>query len=185
MANRSTSEEKEMKEELLELLKKDAYRKGEFTLSSGKTSEHYINCKPVVLTGRGLTLASLLMLMHVDTTYVAGLTLGADPLVSGVALVSALDKRLVNALIVRKEPKGHGTEAWIEGKLPPKGTEITILEDVITTGGSSIKAAQKVIDAGYKVKRIVSIVDRQEGGSEAIKEAGFESISIFKLEEVV
>ena len=174
-----------MKEELLELLKKDAYRKGEFTLSSGKTSEHYINCKPVVLTGRGLTLASLLMLMHVNTTYVAGLTLGADPLVSGVALVSALDKRLVNALIVRKEPKGHGTEAWIEGKLPPKGTEITILEDVITTGGSSIKAAQKVIDAGYKVKRIVSIVDRQEGGSEAIKEAGFESISIFKLEEIV
>ncbi len=174
-----------MKEELLELLKKDAYRKGEFTLSSGKTSEHYINCKPVVLTGRGLTLASLLMLMHVDTTYVAGLTLGADPLVSGVALVSALDNRLVNALIVRKEPKGHGTEAWIEGKLPPEGTEITILEDVITTGGSSIKAAQKVIDAGYKVKRIVSIVDRQEGGSEAIEEAGFESISIFKLEEIV
>jgi orotate phosphoribosyltransferase len=174
-----------MKEELLELLKKDAYRKGEFTLSSGKTSEHYINCKPVVLTGRGLTLASLLMLMHVDTTYVAGLTLGADPLVSGVSLVSALDNRLVNALIVRKEPKGHGTGAWIEGKLPPEGTEITILEDVITTGGSSIKAAQKVIDAGYKVKRIVSIVDRQEGGSEAIEKAGFESISIFKLEEIV
>ena len=174
-----------MKEELLELLKKDAYRKGEFTLSSGKTSEHYVNCKPVVLTGRGLTLASLLILMHVDTTYVAGLTLGADPLVSGVALVSALDRRLVNALIVRKEPKGHGTGAWIEGKLPSEGTEITILEDVITTGGSSIKAAQKVIDAGYKVKRIVSIVDRQEGGSEAIKEAGFESISIFKLEEIV
>ena len=123
--------------------------------------------------------------MHVDTTYVAGLTLGADPLVSGVALVSALDNRLVNSLIVRKEPKGHGTEVWIEGKLPPEGTEITILEDVITTGGSSIKAAQKVIDAGYKVKRIVSIVDRQEGGSEAIKEAGFESISIFKLEEIV
>ena len=174
-----------MKEELLELLKKDAYRKGEFTLSSGKTSEHYINCKPVVLTGRGLTLASLLMLMHVDTTYVAGLTLGADPLVSGVALVSALDRRLINALIVRKEPKGHGTEAWIEGKLPPEGTEITILEDVITTGGSSIKAAQKVADAGYKVRRIVSIVDRQEGGSEAIKEAGFESISIFKLEDLI
>ena len=174
-----------MKEELLELLKKDAYRKGEFTLSSGKTSEHYINCKPVVLTGRGLTLASLLMLMNVDTNYVAGLTLGADPLVSGVALVSALDNRLVNALIVRKEPKGHGTGAWIEGKLPSEGTEITILEDVITTGGSSIKAAQKVIDAGYKVKRIVSIVDRQEGGSDAIKEAGFESISLFKLEELI
>ena len=91
-----------MKEELLELLKKYAYKKGEFTLSSGKTSEHYVNCKPVTLSGRGLTLASLSMLQHVNTPVVAGLTLGADPLVSGVALVSALDRRLVNGLIVRK-----------------------------------------------------------------------------------
>ena len=174
-----------MKEELFELLKEHAYKKGEFTLSSGKTSEHYLNCKPITLTGRGLTLTSLLMLKEVNTQVVAGLTLGADPLVSGVSIVSALDGRLINALIVRKEPKGHGTEAWIEGKLPPEGTEITILEDVITTGGSSIKAAQKVADAGYKVRRIVSIVDRQEGGSEAIKEAGFESISIFKLEDLI
>ena len=100
-----------MKEELLELLKKYAYKKGEFTLSSGKTSEHYVNCKPVTLTGRGLTLTSLLMLKEVNTSVVAGLTLGADPLVSGVSLVSALDGRMVNALIVRKEPKGHGTQA--------------------------------------------------------------------------
>ena len=174
-----------MKEELFDLLKEHSYKKGEFTLSSGKTSEHYLNCKPITLTGRGLTLTSLLMLEHVKTSVVAGLTLGADPLVSGVSIVSALDGRLINALIVRKEPKGHGTGAWIEGKLPPEGTEITILEDVITTGGSSIKAAQKVADAGYKVRRIVSIVDRQEGGSEAIKEAGFESISIFKLEDLI
>ena len=130
-----------MKEELLELLKNYAYKKGEFKLSSGKTSEHYVNCKPVTLTGRGLTLASLLMLMHVKTDYVAGLTLGADPLVSGVSLVSALDGRLVNALIVRKEPKGHGTQAWIEGLLPRERTNITVLEDVITTGGTAIKAA--------------------------------------------
>ena len=133
-----------MKEELLELIKKDAYKKGEFTLSSGKKSEHYVNCKPVTLTGRGLTLASLLILKHVDTPYVAGLTLGADPLVAGVSLVSALDGRLVNSLIVRKEPKGHGTGAWIEGLLPPEGTGITILEDVITTGASALKAADKV-----------------------------------------
>ena len=93
-----------MKEELLEQLKKFAYKKGEFTLSSGKKSDHYVNCKPVTLTGRGLTLASLLMLKEVETDYVAGLTLGADPLVSGVSLVSALDGRMVNALIVRKEP---------------------------------------------------------------------------------
>ena len=194
-----------MKEELLELLKKYAYKKGEFKLSSGKTSEHYVNCKPVTLTGRGLTLASLLLLSNVKTDYVAGLTLasllllsnvktdyvagltlGADPLVSGVSLVSALDGRLVNALIVRKEPKGHGTQAWIEGLLPRERTNITVLEDVITTGGSAIKAVEKLRDAGYVVNRVVSIIDRQEDGEAdaAMKEAGLELISIFKLDEL-
>ena len=176
-----------MKDELLELLKRDAYKKGEYTLSSGKTSEHYVNCKPVTLSGRGLTLASLSMLMHVDTNYVAGLTLGADPLVSGVALVSALDNRLVNGLIVRKEPKGHGTQAWIEGPMPKEGTKITVLEDVITTGGSAIKAVEKLRDVGYVVDRIVSIIDRQEDGEAdgAMKESDLELISLYKLEELL
>ena len=175
-----------MKEELLELLKKDAYKKGEFTLSSGKTSEHYVNCKPVTLSGRGLTLTSLLMLMYVETDIVAGLTLGADPLVSGVSLVSALDRRLVNGLIVRKEAKGHGTQAWIEGPLPKEGTKITVLEDVITTGGSAIKAVKRLRDAGYEVNKVISIVDRQEDGEAdtAMKLAGLELISLFTLKEL-
>ena len=175
-----------MKEELLELLKKDAYKKGEFTLSSGKTSEHYVNCKPVTLSGRGLTLTSLLMLMYVETDIVAGLTLGADPLVSGVSLVSALDRRLVNGLIVRKEAKGHGTQAWIEGPLPKEGTKITVLEDVITTGGSAIKAVKRLRDAGYEVNRVISIVDRQEDGEAdtAMKLAGLELVSLFTLKEL-
>ena len=173
-----------MKEELLELLKKDAYKKGEFTLSSGKTSEHYVNCKPVTLTGRGLTLTSLLMLKELDAGIVGGLTLGADPLVSGVSLVSALDGRLVNALIVRKEAKGHGTQAWIEGPEVSKGTKVTVLEDVVTTGGSAIKAAEKLRDAGYVVERVVAMVDRQEGGAEAMKEAGLELHSLFLLKEL-
>ena len=175
-----------MKEELLELLKKDAYKKGEFTLSSGKTSEHYVNCKPVTLSGRGLTLTSLLMLMYVETDVVAGLTLGADPLVSGVSLVSALDRRLVNGLIVRKEAKGHGTQAWIEGPLPKEGTKITVLEDVITTGGSAIKAVKRLRDAGYEVNKVVSIVDRQEDGEAdtAMKLAGLELVSLFTLKEL-
>ena len=172
-----------MKEELFELLKKHSYKKGEFTLSSGKKSEHYLNCKPITLTGRGLTLASLLMLKEVETNVVAGLTLGADPLVCGVSLLSALDGRLINALIVRKEPKGHGTEAWIEGLLPPKDVKVTVLEDVVTTGGSSIKAVEKLRDAGYIVEKVVALVDRQEGGEEAMKEAGLELVSIFKLTE--
>ena len=176
-----------MKEELLKLLKDNAYKKGEYKLSSGKTSEHYVNCKPVTLSGRGLTLVSLSMLMYVDTGYVAGLTLGADPLVSGVSLVSALDSKMVNGLIVRKEAKGHGTQAWIEGPLPKEGTKITVLEDVITTGGSAIQAVKRLRDAGYEVKRVVSIVDRQENGeaNTAMKLAGLELISLYKLKDLI
>ena len=175
----------ELKKELLELLKRDAYKKGEFTLSSGQTSNHYVNCKPVTLSGRGLTLASLLMLVHVETDVVAGLTLGADPLVSGVALVSALDKRLVNGLIVRKEAKGHGTQAWIEGPLPKEGTKITVLEDVTTTGGSAIKAVERLRDAGYVVNRVVTIIDRQDGARESMWETELELRSIFELDDLI
>ena len=174
-----------MKTELLYFLKQNAYKEGEFKLSSGKTSEHYVNCKPVTLTGRGLTLVSMMLLEHVDTPAVGGLTLGADPLVSGVAVCSALDGRLVDALIVRKEPKGHGTGAWIEGPTLPQGTKVTVLEDVVTTGGSAIKAEEKLRDAGYVVDRVVAIVDRQEGGADALKDAGLELKSLFILEELV
>ena len=175
-----------MKDELLKMLKENAYRKGEYTLSSGKKSDHYVNCKTVTLTGRGLTLASMMLLEHVNTRVVAGLTLGADPLVSGVAVCSALDMRLVDALIVRKEAKGHGTQAWIEGPEIPEGTKITVLEDVITTGGSAIKAVKKLRDAGYKVDRIVAVVDRQEDSEAdiAMKEEGLELISLFTLKEL-
>ncbi len=174
-----------MKEELLKLLKENAYRKGEFKLSSGKTSEHYVNCKPVTLNGRGLTLASIMLLEHVekDSVAVGGLTLGADPIVSGVAVVAGLDKRLLDGLIVRKEPKGHGTEAWIEGPELPEGSKVTVLEDVITTGGSAIKAVKRIRDAGYKVERVISIVDRQENeeATTAMKLAGLELYSIFTI----
>ena len=175
-----------MKDELLKMLKESAYKRGEFTLSSGKSSDHYVNCKPVTLTGRGLTLASMALLEHVDTKVVAGLTLGADPLVSGVAVCSALDMRLVDALIVRKEAKGHGTQAWIEGREYPEGTKVVVLEDVITTGGSAIKAVKKLRDAGYKVDRVVTVVDRQEDGEAdaAMKEEGLELKSLFTLKEL-
>ena len=176
------------KEELLELLKKDAYKKGDYTLSSGRKSEHYVNCKPVTLSSRGLTLSSIMLLEAVekDAVAVAGLTLGADPLVSGVAVVCGLDNIKVDALIVRKEAKGHGTGAYIEGPLPEKGSKITVLEDVITTGGSAIQAVKRLRDAGYVVNRIAAIVDRQEDGEAdtAMKLAGLELVSIFKLEDI-
>ena len=176
-----------MKDELLELLKKNAYKKGEFTLSSGKTSEHYVNCKPVTLTARGLTLASIMLLENVEKESVAvgGLTLGAEPLVAGVAVVSGFDKRLLDALIVRKETKGHGTQAWIEGPTLPEGSRVTVLEDVVTTGGSSIKAVKRLRDAGYVVDRVVTIVDRQENdeATTAMKLAGLELKTLFTLED--
>ena len=174
------------RDELLELLKKDAYKKGEFTLSSGRESNHYVNCKPVTLTGRGLTLSSLCLLKEVesDCKTVAGLTLGADPLVSGVAVVSALDGKMVNGLIVRKEAKGHGTQAWIEGPLPPKGSKVTVLEDVVTTGGSSLKAVKQLRDAGLLVRRVIAIVDREEGAEALMKSEGLELISLFRLMDV-
>ena len=154
------------REELLGLIINGAYKKGEYKLSSGRTSEHYVNCKPITLSGEGLTIASALLLefIETDTVAVAGLTLGADPLVSGVSMAAWNTDWELNALIVRKEAKGHGTGAWIEGPLPPLGSKVTILEDVITTGGSAIKAATKVRDAGYVVDRVVALVDRQENG---------------------
>ena len=92
--------------------------------------------------------------------------------------------RQLDALIVRKEAKGHGTGAWLEGPLPPAGSRITVLEDVVTTGGSSLKAVHQLREAGYQVERVVTIVDRQEGGQEAMANAGLELCSLFLLEHV-
>ena len=177
------------RDNLLELIVRDGYEKGEYTLSSGRTSEHYVNCKPVTLSGEGLSSASSLLLEFIDTdsVAVAGLTLGADPLVSGVAMAAWNKDWHLNGLIVRKEAKGHGTGAWIEGPLPPLGSKVTSLEDVITTGGSAIKAATRIRDAGYVVERVVALVDRQETGDadEFMESAGLELYSLFNLEEVV
>ena len=171
---------------LLALLARRAYRRGQFTLASGRTSDHYVNCKPVSLSGVGLALLGQLLLPHVEpeAVAVAGLTLGADPLVSAVALQAALEGRLLDALIVRKEAKGHGTGAWLEGPLPDEGATITVLEDVVTSGGSALKAVQQLRQAGYKVRRVVAIVDRQEGGEAALAEAGLELHSLFLLDQV-
>ena len=176
----------DQRQRLLQLLAERAYRHGSFTLASGRSSDHYVNCKPVSLSGEGLALLSarMLELVEAEAVAVAGLTLGADPLVSGVAQAAALAGRPLDALIVRKEAKGHGTGAWLEGPLPAAGSRITVLEDVVTTGGSSLKAVHQLREAGYTVERVVTIVDRQEGGLEAMNAAGLELRSLFLLEEV-
>ena len=176
-----------IKENLLTLLAQRAYRFGDFSLASGKKSSHYVNCKPVSLSGKGLLWISSLFLKEIDEndSGVAGLTLGADPLVSGVVMLAAQSGINLSGLIVRKEAKGHGTGAWLEGPLPPKGSVITVLEDVITTGGSSLKAVEKLRTKGYLVKRVLAIVDREEGGQSAISKAGLDLNSLFFLKEIV
>ncbi len=174
------------RDKLLTLLATFAYRQGSFTLSSGQNSNHYVNCKPVTLSGVGLAALSTAILERIElqVVAVAGLTLGADPLVSGVAMRAAQENRALDALIVRKEPKGHGTGAWIEGPLPPIGSQITVLEDVITTGNSSIKAVEHLREAGYHVRRVITIVDREEGGEASLKQNQLELVSLFKLDQV-
>ncbi len=182
-ATRSSEDQREL---LLLRLAESAYSRGQFTLASGRSSEHYVNCKPVSLSGSGLALISSAMLknVEVDALAVAGLTLGADPLVSGVAMAAAQNGRDLDALIVRKEAKGHGTGAWLEGPLPDAGSVVTVLEDVVTTGGSSLKAVNQLKEAGYQINRVVTIVDREEGGAAAMEKAGLELISLFRLSEV-
>ena len=184
----------QLRGDLLKMKKEKAYRKGEYKLSSGKSSEHYVNCKPVILNGRGLWITSHLLLKTIehDAKAVAGLTLGADPLVSGVAFASfqfwnnTNPKFMIDGgLIVRKEPKGHGTQAWIEGPVLPEGSKVTVLEDVVTTGESSLFAVEKLRDAGYVVERVVCIVNRQEGGREFLESNGLKLISLFKLEDLI
>jgi len=171
---------------LLNLLKENAYKKGEFILSSGEKSEHYVNCKPVTLSCEGNALLSHLMIKHVesDAAAVGGLTLGADPLVCGVAQKAYYSGKHIDALIVRRNPKGHGTKEVIEGHKPPKGSVVTVLEDVTTTGSSAIKAVNCLRDAGYIVNRVVAIVDRQEN-HRVWENNEIEFISLFKLQDLV
>ena len=99
-------------------------------------------------------------------------------------MAAAQQGRALDALIVRKEAKGHGTGAWLEGPLPAAGARVTVLEDVVTTGGSSIKAVNQLKEAGFSVERVVTIVDREEGGAEAMEAAGLELMSLFRLSEI-
>ena len=171
---------------LLKLLKERAYKRGQYTLSSGKESEHYVNCKPVTLSCEGNALLSALLFKQLDPKSVAvgGLTLGGDPLVCGVAQRAYYKGGHIDALIVRKNPKGYGTKEVIEGYKPPKGSVVTVLEDVTTTGGSAMKAVNVLRGAGYTVNRVVAIVDRMDD-HEIWDHNKIEFLSLFKVEDII
>ncbi len=171
---------------LLALLKERAFQEKEVTLASGLKSNFYIDVKRVSLTADGSVLLGRCLYQALNTEFpeavaVGGLTLGADPLVTAVSYTSYLEGRSVDAFIVRKEPKGHGMGRLIEGgdQLKPQ-SPVVILEDVVTTGGSGLDAARKAQAHGWKVLGILAVVDRSEGGREAVEAAGFALFSLFE-----
>lgn len=175
-----------LRRELLDLFCQLAYQSGDFVLSSGQKSSYYINGKQVTLHPQGaLAIGRLLLsMLPEDTQAVAGLTLGADPIVSAVSVVSALENRPIPALIVRKEAKGHGTKAYVEGPNLPDGAKVVVLEDVVTTGQSAMKAVERLRQAGYTVEEVISLVDRKQGGAEFYQSVGLNFSAVFGIEEI-
>ena len=175
-----------MNNPLLDLIINYAYREGDFVLSSGASSSYYINCKEVTLRAEGALMIGRLILEKLpdSTDAIAGLTLGADPIVSAVSIVSAIYNQGIPGLIIRKQAKGHGTQAYIEGPKLDPGSKVVVLEDVVTTGQSALQAVARLQDAGYKVNQIISLVDRNQGGRELYEKQGLEFQSLFTIEEI-
>ncbi|HBA55250.1 orotate phosphoribosyltransferase [Syntrophorhabdus aromaticivorans] len=177
------------KERLLTILKELSYEEGDFILASGKKSTYYIDAKETTLNPEGMYLVGNIMhkmvrdMSGIDA--VGGVSIGGDPLVCAVVLAAYRQKDNLSGFLIRKEPKGHGTNQWVEGaKNLRKGMNVVILEDVITTGGSSLKAIDAVEKAGYTVKGIVAILDRLEGGRDTMESKGYAFQSIFTLNDL-
>jgi len=158
---------------LLELLRVQAFQEREVVLSSGRTSNFYIDCKQVSLDAEGATLIGELFHAVIDevapqAVAVGGLTLGADPLATATSVISFQCGRPRAAFLVRKEPKGHGTNQWIESTKLPAGAHVVIVEDVVTTGAATLKAIEWARLAGLVVVHAIGLVDRLEGGREAV-----------------
>ncbi|HMG24935.1 MAG TPA: orotate phosphoribosyltransferase [Kofleriaceae bacterium] len=161
------------RQRLLELLRTRSFQERQVVLSSGKPSNFYIDCKQVSLDAEGAALIGELFHAVIEelapeAVAVGGLTLGADPLATATSVMSFLAGRPRAAFIVRKEPKGHGTGQWLESTPLPAGAPVVILEDVVTTGASTLKAIERARLAGLHVVAALGLVDRLEGGREAV-----------------
>jgi len=159
--------------ELREIIRQKSLRVGEFILSSGKKSSFYLDCRMTTLDPRGAYLIARLILQgmqhhKIQADAIGGLTMGADPIATAVAVVSGLEGNPIAAFIVRKETKGHGMQRGIEGYDGKAGSRVVVVDDVCTTGESILKAAEKAEEAGYEVTAAFCVVDREEGGTELI-----------------
>lgn len=188
---------------LLRLIREKSYREGEFTLVSGKKSTFYIDMKATTLSAPGAHLIGRLSFQMIrkfaeirfsgggpasgtsSIGGVGGLTLGADPIATAVSLAAFAQGADWPAYIVRKEAKGHGTGRYVEGRenLRPKA-KLIVLEDVVTTGGSSVKAIERLREEGYDPVAVLTVVDREEGGEAALKATGLEFLRLLSISEI-
>ncbi len=180
----------EMKIRLAEIIIRKSFRYREnppFTLASGRTSNYYFNCKPTTLDPEGMNLIGNIifdMLEDSKVTATGGLTLGADPIANAISVISYQRGRPIKSFIVRKEVKAHGTKSKIEGNVK-EGERVAILDDVITTGGSTIAAIEKAQDYGLVIDRVITLIDREEGGKENIEKSVSNVYSVFTRTEIM
>lgn len=175
---------------LTQWIRKLSYREGNFTLASGKQSHFYVDLKATTLHPEGAWLigekaVEVLLASGLKIDAVGGLTLGADPLATAISLAARARGKQWPAFIVRKESKDHGTGKYIEGtENMPAGASVIVLEDVVTTGGSSIQAIERLREAGYRPVAALTVVDREQGGREKIEALGVRFLSLATLKEV-
>jgi orotate phosphoribosyltransferase len=174
---------------LLHLLHERAFRCHDtpiFKLVSGAMSRFYVDCKPVSLDPEGATLIGTALFDRIQDLPVegcGGMTLGADPIATAVALTSFLRGKPVPAFIVRKEPKGHGTGKQVEGPLRP-GARVVVVEDVVTTGESAMRAMEALRREGHTILKVIALIDRKEGGADRITQMGIPFESLFTIDDL-
>ena len=175
------------RERLRNLLRENAVLRGDFILSSGQRSSYYLDARRVTLSAAGAALigdAFLDMLSDLDLQAVAGLAIGADPIVASIAAAAGRSGRDVDGLIVRKERKEHGAGRRIEGPWR-EGLRVAVVEDTLTTGASSLQAADAVEEAGGKVVVVCALIDREQGAREAIEAAGYPFKALYRASELL
>jgi orotate phosphoribosyltransferase len=181
----------ELKERLRQILKERSYEEGDFLLSSGKRSSFYIDAKQTTLTPEGAYLCGKLFYQMIKNANekieaIGGPTLGADPIVTAVSLISYLEGDPLYAFIIRKEPKKHGKGLWIEGdKALREGMKVAVVEDVVTTGATLLKAIEVCENFGLRVVLAMALIDREEGARELLQKKGYEFQSLFRRSELV
>ncbi len=179
-----------MKQELIEIIYRKSFKYSQepsFKLVSGKMSRFYVNCKPTTLSPRGMFLVGHLVfdaIKDLAPDGIGGLTFGADPMAVATAFVSELKGKPINAFSIRKTQKDHGIIKWVEGDMTP-GQRVVIIDDVATTGGSTIKAIVRAGSEGLDVVKVVILVDRQEGGLENIRQHIHDVTAIITRDELI